>query len=238
MGNTFSAIMAQRSRDTGYALDLFPTPPWATRALVRVLCEKLDYHISDDTILEPASGRGHMASTLREYGARVISQDIHDYGCQDRVTDFLDKSVPYSVRPNWVITNPPFSMAEAFIFRALTIAKVGVAMLVRTNFLEGIGRHERLFKTHPPASVHQFTGRVPMEGGCCAPDTSTATAYCWVIWIKGVKDTRLDWIPNWRKELERPGDYDCPALISTVRAVKDDRKKRKRKNYSDKNKQY
>src|SRR5262249_18464697 len=57
----------------------------------------------------------------------------------------------------------PVFLAEAFIQRALKIARRGVAMLTRTVFIESAGRHERLFKPNPPAvlvsHVHHVSHR-------------------------------------------------------------------------------
>ena len=51
---------------------------------------------------------------------------------------------------DWIITNPPFRLAEQFILKALNHATEGVAMLVRTSFLESIGRYSSLFSVRPP----------------------------------------------------------------------------------------
>ena len=56
-----------------------------------------------------------------------------------RVRDFLDG--PYERSSfDWVITNPPFWLAEEFVERALSIASTGVAILARTVFLGGWGK--------------------------------------------------------------------------------------------------
>lgn len=38
---------------------------------------------------------------------------------------------------------------------------------------------------------------------------STATSYCWLIWLPGHADqpTQFDWLPPCRASLERAGDY-------------------------------
>jgi hypothetical protein len=48
-------------------------------------------------------------------------------------------------------------------------------MLVRTVFIEGVGRYERLFKPFLPAKVAQFTERVPMVKGRIDKKAPTAT---------------------------------------------------------------
>lgn len=166
-------------------------------------------------VWEPACNRGHMAEPLKEYFGHVFTSDIFDYGAeydgQDRVVDFLmpfsESACMKNLGVDWVISNPPFRLADQFIARALEVAKVGVAMIVRTSFLEGIGRYEGLFSKTPPTVVAQFTERVPMVKGRLTATGSTATSYCWLVWVKGAEGTKLVWIPPCRKKLERAEDY-------------------------------
>ena len=201
--NTSSAVMAQRVEPPD-SLDFFPTPPWATRAL----CEWLRRQTSPSTssCWEPACGDGAMVRPLAEYFVYVEATDCHDYGCGYEVRDFL---FPSYFSCDWIITNPPFRLGCDFALTAIQRARVGVAMLVRTAFLESVGRYERLFRDHPPA-VLQFTERVPMFRGRLDAKGSTATAYCWLIW-HGPRPGSMHWIPPCRKALERPRDYEAPS---------------------------
>ena len=201
--NRSSAVMQQRSEPHD-SLDDFPTPPWATRALCEWLQVNQSQPLDMFTCREPAANRGHMVAPLREYFLEVEASDVHDYGAGFPVQDYLFGPPPSSV--TWTITNPPFRLAEQFIERALATSKQGVAMIVRSAFLEGVGRHARLFNIHPPSHVLQFTERVVMHKGKLAPKGSTATAYCWLVWMGG-NQTRFAWIPPCRKRLERPSDY-------------------------------
>jgi hypothetical protein len=200
------AVMSRR-REPSASLDDFPTPPWAARALTEWL-RSAGLRPAGASCREPAAGRGHMARALGEIFGSVEQMDVQDYGVGnlDRVVDYLADHV--WPRVGWTITNPPFRLAEQFIARALATSDRGVAMLVRTQFLEGIGRHERLFEPRPPSAVLQFAERVPMLRGRLDPKASTATSYCWLVWdLLAPSPTRLVWLPPSRTLLEREGDY-------------------------------
>ena len=214
MQNMSHAVMAQRN-EAKDSVDDFPTPPWAIRALMTHVLGGDGGALGGLSCLEPACGRGHMAKVLAERFGTVKSSDIHDYGYAG-VEDFLETSHAVNAF-DWVITNPPFRLAEAFVLRSLAIARRGVAMLTRTVFLESVGRHERLFREHPPIKFAQFAERVPMVKGRLDRKASTATGYGWLVWDKGHSGaTELVWIPQCRKTLEREGDYDRPAPPLTM----------------------
>lgn len=201
------AVMARR-REPSASLDDFPTPPWAVRALIDWLRTRYFGPFGSRSCREPAAGRGHMARALSEVFGRVERIDVVDYGSElDVVADYLDGRRWAPV--DWTITNPPFRLAEAFIATALRTSTAGVAMLVRSQFLEGCGRHARLFAPRPPAAVLQFAERVPMVRGRLDATASTATAYCWLVWdlLGERRPTRLEWIAPCRARLERPEDY-------------------------------
>jgi len=204
------AVMSQRI-EASDSLDDYPTPRWAVRALCEKVLWKSPNQLNYDC-WEPACGRGHMAETLKEYFDKVYATDIHDYG-YGGVEDFLlERNAGTKVA--WIVTNPPFRLAEKFIQQAHRHARRGVAMLVRTSFLESIGRYENIFKDNPPSQVAQFVERVPMVKGRYDPKAVTATSYCWMIWDKlgeKSKTTDLVWIPPSRKFLERKDDHILPT---------------------------
>ncbi len=188
-----TAVMARR-REPPAALDYFPTPPWATRALFRHVLPAIGVG-AISSVWEPACGEGHMASVVAEFvGSSVKASDIFDYGYGIAPVDFLTD--PHLVRPAWIITNPPFSIACEFTLRALDLATEGVAMLVRTQWIEGIGRYENLFRDQPPSLYAPFVERVPMVKGRWDPNAATATSYAWFVWRKAFSGpSRVSWIP-------------------------------------------
>lgn len=233
--NTSTAVMARRAEPSD-SLDDFPTPPWATRALIEHV---LMPYFHDPNLIahmrawDPACNRGFMARPLAEYFGDVRASDIFDYGYagQGLTADFLEISGLHDFGQDidWIITNPPFRQAEKFIMSAWGRRCRGYAMLMRTSFMEGTGRHDRLFSRRPPNIVAQFSERVVMhKGKIVNPNVpmpvwskklnkwvfrkpTTATSYTWFVWFSTMftrpGETRVVWIPPCRKQLERAGDY-------------------------------
>lgn len=179
-----TSVMSSRT-EAPDSLDYFPTPPWAARAGGELIA-RLDP--GSWTALEPAAGGGHMAHGLRPYFAEVIEADIHQHegGSPSYVVDFLTEEAARTLpEVDWIVTNPPFVLGDAFVRAAYERARRGVAMLLRLVFLEGKARHGLLHVDCPLTVVAPFSERVPMVKGRWDPDASSATAYAWFIWQKG-----------------------------------------------------
>jgi hypothetical protein len=156
--------------------DLYETPAWATNALF-----KREKFIG--TILEPACGYGAISDIAKEQGYSVISQDKYDYGYGQADKDFL-KDYPEDV--DNIITNPPYSFAKDFVIVSKLVATKKIAMFLKLNFLEGIGRY-KLFSdtTFPLATVYVFCHRVnPFPHGTSPPQNSGTIAFAWFVWDK------------------------------------------------------
>lgn len=181
------------------SLDYFPTPPWATRALIQRVFPHLGLE-PHGIAVEPACGEGHIAEVLDETFDLVDATDIHGYG-YGGLMDFL---VPSTLKPeyaDWIITNPPFGdLTEQFVLRALDLARVGVAMFVRLQWLESIGRYENIFRDNSPTLIAFFAERVNLCKGRWDPEGTTATAYIWLVWIKGAQPQAPFWIPPGQRE--------------------------------------
>ncbi len=213
--NGHRAVMASRKEGKD-SLDPFWTPPWATRALCQRVLPHLGYPLCRQRVKkawEPACGEGHMAEVLKEYFGYVRASDIHDYGYAEQICDFLDAPWPRSGSCHWIITNPPFGKQTIpFILRALEQPGDGVAMFVRLQLLEGVGRYEQIFRDRPPTLFAPFVERVNLCRGRWEPKGSTATAYCWLVWLSDKRGKLAAprptfWIPpGQRKALSRPDD--------------------------------
>jgi hypothetical protein len=197
MTNLSTAVMQRRALPAK-GLDYFPTPPWATRAFLHDVLLQEFATFCFDSVWEPAAGQGHMAAVLGEVFPRVVASDVEDYGAGFEVGSFVGQGpdVAPPRRVGWIITNPPFNLAVEFAERALTEATTGVALLLRTSWLEGGERYERLFRDRPPRIIAQYCERVPMVAGRWDPGASTATSYAWFVWHQAHfrKETRFVWI--------------------------------------------
>lgn len=175
-------------------LDYYATP---TAEVINIL-NKLNIDFKDsDVILEPCVGGGHMADGIETYllnqgsAAQTIGTDIHNRGYENDEWelycgpeyDFFSDEYPYN-EVDWVIMNPPYSVIEPFTIRALEIAKKGIIMLARLQFLEGSGRYENILKDNPPSDIYVYVDRIQCWKNGVKPDGSSAQAYAWFVWDK------------------------------------------------------
>lgn len=170
--------------------DFYPTPAWATHALV-------DNEQFRGDIWESACGNGAMSKVLETTTNTVISSDLYDRGYGKSGVDFLttEKSVDN------IVTNPPFNAAEAFVGRGLIAAKKKFSLLLRLAFLEGAKRQHTIFKRHAPARVWVFSERITFYPQDAERKGSGTTAYAWFVWDQDhLGPTELKWLPTGYKE--------------------------------------
>lgn len=166
--------------------DFFPTPDWATQALI-------GNETFQGTIWEPACGDGTMARVLEQTGCPVESSDLYDRGYGEAAVDFLKSSRIFDN----IITNPPYNAAEGFVQAGLAQSRCKLALLLRLAFLEGANRQRTIFAATPPARVWVFSERITFYPAGAVQKGSGTTAYAWFVWDKEVVDrkTELKWIP-------------------------------------------
>ena len=174
---------AKRSADMQGA-DFYPTPRWATFALI-------ENERFEGDIWEPACGDGAMSDVLEETGNRVRSSDLYDRGFGQIGFDFL--SAPGVARN--IITNPPFNSAEGFVAAGLPKAEQKFALLLRLAFLEGANRANTIFHINPPSRVWVFSERITFYPKDAVQAGSGTTAYAWFVWDQAHQGhTELKWI--------------------------------------------
>lgn len=181
--------------------DYFPTPAWATHALMQN--EKFK-----GGIWEPACGNGAMSEVLYEYAdchegiPQVFSSDIcvrDDFGTQ---IDFLTSK---RTQARNIVTNPPYKFAEQFVRRAYKVADSKIALLLRLAFLEGAKRATGLFVDYPLTRLWVFSERITFYPVGADRAGGGTTAYAWFIWDKEVRHSQerpeIFWLkPGYRAE--------------------------------------
>lgn len=170
--------------------DFYPTPPWATRALLRV--ERFE-----GSIWECACGDGAMSEVLLETGHEVFSSDLFDRGYGESGVDFVGTER----KADNIITNPPYNRAEDFVQSGLKACRNKFALLLRLAFLESAKRQTSIFQKTPPARVWVFSERITFYPKGAKRAGSGTTAYAWFVWDKqSTPDTTLGWLPLGMKE--------------------------------------
>ncbi|MCM8731761.1 hypothetical protein ACFO8O_12400 [Hephaestia sp. GCM10023244] len=163
--------------------DFFPTPPWATHALI-------DNEKFVGEIWESACGNGAMSEVLKLTGNPVSSSDLYDRGYGDDGVDFLEGERQSSN----IITNPPYNAAEGFVRAGLRSAEKKFAFLLRLAFLEGANRQRTIFSDTPPSRVWVFSERITFYPAGAVKKGSGTTAYAWFVWDKeAANGTELKW---------------------------------------------
>lgn len=211
------------------SLDDFPTPPWATRALVvhvlhKILAPEAVARLEAKRVWEPAAGRGYMTRALAETFGPVFSSDIQDLGWPglQLVMNFLDPAPDFfraegpgehiTRNLDWIITNPPYGGADdrwlGFARRCIEHKPAsGFALFGPVRYISGIGRFNSLFSRWPVTVFAPFAERVPIVKGRLDPMAGTLTDYAWFVWLTGWKPQPMQIIPPCRTHLEKPGDY-------------------------------
>lgn len=163
-------------RNSGYERkpnDYYPTPDWVTEALFDYVDLK-PYNM----IWEPACGDGAMQRVIQRLcpGKLVFGSDIE--------FDFLARSEKAWQVP-CIITNPPYSHAEAFVHQALCLTRDHdgmVAMLLSNEFDTAKGR-SYLFANKRFAKKIVLTQRImwfePKPGEKRKSPTSNHAWYVW-----------------------------------------------------------
>ena len=193
--NSYPQPTTKRRVDMSGA-DFYPTPSWATRAL-------MDHESFEGSVLEPACGDGSMAQVLMDHGLEVFASDLYDRGFGRSGIDFLKSKENY----NNIITNPPYNIAGDFVLHALKKSTHKVAFLLRLAFLEGAERQKTIFNETPLARVWVFSERVTFYPKGEERISGGTTAYAWFVWdrLADFESPEIKWIslgrkPNSRRE--------------------------------------
>lgn len=167
--------------DSGYErieADHYCTP----QENVDCLVQHVNIH---QNVWECAAGKGDISERLTEFGHKVWSSDIIDYGFDDtfHLADFLQQTKLPDPSIRAIVSNPPYAddLPEEFIRHALRLmqpVKGQVAMFLRNEYDCGKGRmdlfglppfHKKIIVTKRPRWIAGSTG-------------SPRHNYSWFVW--------------------------------------------------------
>lgn len=131
------------------AADFYPIPPEVTWALLQELKP-----VPATKIWEPACGAGHMSKEIEAAGYLVESTDLFDRGYGKHSVDFTKQTDGRGCQ--WMITNPPFNEAGAFIEKAASLQLDGFALLLKSQFWHAKKRLP-IFEKYTPAMIMPLT---------------------------------------------------------------------------------
>lgn len=152
--------------------DFYPTPEYVTEDL-------LQHEYFTGSIWEPACGNGAMSRVLENWHKQgpVISSDLIDRGYGEVGIDFLSTHR----KVGNIITNPPFLLAEKFVYHALECVEYKVCMFLKLAFLEGVSRR-KMFQTTPLEKVLVYSKRVSLQKNGTGKTGSGMIAFAWFVW--------------------------------------------------------
>jgi hypothetical protein len=132
--------------------DFYIEPEWCSQRLFEVETFK-------GKIWDPACGIGRIPDAAAAARHALDESDLVDRG-RGYQLDFLKSG---AVAAN-IVSNPPFSVAEEFVAKALTLAERTVAMLLPTKWIQGEKR-ARWLRTTPLRRVWFLCPRPSMPPG-------------------------------------------------------------------------
>lgn len=163
--------------------DNYETPACAVESLVTRIFKRW----FSGTILEPCCGPGALVRELQRLlpAATIIGSDIRTgeqiYGTKG--IDFLNYDAYENKSVDWVITNPPFTDAEAVTLRALEIAREGVCIINRTNWVESLRRYYNLWEPTPIKDIMTFVRRLDFyPEGEVTTEIGGMICFAWFVW--------------------------------------------------------
>lgn len=173
--------------------DWYVEPDWCSIKLFEA--EEFEGQIWD-----PSCGLGRIPTAALTVTPYVFGTDIVDRG-YGQVWDFMQ--TPEDAQVDNIVSNPPFGIADAYVPKALRIARRKVALLLPSNWVQGEAR-SKWMQTTPLRRLYFICPRPSMPPGPVimagiAPGNGT-TDYAWFVWQRGYVGTpEIGWIRRDRK---------------------------------------
>lgn len=160
-------------------LDRYYTPDWLIDGLLADLPFTRERLGDFSTVLEPCVGQGAIANPLRRIGAEVITNDLDPLVEADYHLDITQaESWAQMPRPDWVVTNIPFGVAQEIVPHAVAASRLGTIMLLRLSWLEPTKRRRDWQRANPPDAIR--IGSRPSFTGDGKADSVTSAWFFWL----------------------------------------------------------
>lgn len=180
--------MTETPKQLAIRLEAFETPQWAIDEILKV---ELLTHGLYSNVIDPCCGRGIMTEAARASGYEVWPLDIHDWGFKCAIGDFLDwdtiQGQLWGQHDHTVFMNPPFSLAEQFVLKAISLGARKIVCFQRFAWWES-QRRKKFWDKHPPNRIYICGSRascwrfdIPKED----QKSGTTTAHAWFVWERG-----------------------------------------------------
>lgn len=131
----------------------------------------LQYLPMDSVFWEPALGDGRLVRLLRNSGRDAGGADLHPMKPGAEPVDFLRDPT----QRDFIITNPPFSLAKEFVTHAVNHSRETV-LLLRLNFL-GSKKRRTWWRDYKPNALFVLSDRPDFTG-----EGGDACDYAWFYW--------------------------------------------------------
>ncbi len=170
---------------TRAAYDTYATPAWCVHRLL----DRIGHTLPRGRWLEPCAGDGAIIRAVEAWGnvsGYPFTEVPVTWATNDVRTIYPTVPCVYErfigdylfwrdgICADVVITNPPYSLAQPIIERALTHARI-VIMLLRLNFIASARR--AAFMLNNPPDVYVLPNRPSFTGG-----GTDAIEYAWFVW--------------------------------------------------------
>lgn len=179
--------------------DLYNTP---AEAIYPILPYVDGWITPGSRVLDPCSGNDAITDVIgANYPlANVIGNEPNGYGIPDFEYDFLNLTAAQKadLKSDIIISNPPYNKAIDFILAGFEIAPIQMVLL-RTLFLEGGKKYNKLFSLGKLRSVYQFIDRISCTKGPNREPTSNAISYMWYLFDNSWNGSpELIWVKSGR----------------------------------------
>lgn len=183
--------------------ELYETDLRALRALMARMPQFFAPHMR---LWDPACGPGAILEVLAGAGRQTVGSDLHDYESRWRAgrqverywgRDFFEwtPATAALLRPDSIIMNPPFSMADPFVEHALTLVP-RVFALLELRWLEGVGRERsRLIDGGHLHAQFSFDRRLNMHrDGYDGPKARQSRVHAWFLFMAEPQPPGSPWL--------------------------------------------